>query len=311
MNNIVLNEAITEMHTIQDMLRWTVSQFNASQIFYGHGTDNPWEEALRLILPSLLLPLDIPIDMYKTNLTTSEKIKITELVIRRVHDHIPVSYLINKAWFCNLEFYVDERVLIPRSPIGELITDGFRDMLSQSPSYILDMCTGSGCIAIASAYLYPDAKIDAVDISTDALAVTQYNIQEHNFEHRIYPICSDLFSEISKTTNYDLIITNPPYVDEESMNNLPLEFHAEPIIGLAAGYDGLTFVRKILAYASDYLSADGILICEVGNSMINLVKQYPEIPFMWCELLNGGNGIFMLTRQQLLDCREIFIFYRD
>ncbi|PLK59209.1 50S ribosomal protein L3 N(5)-glutamine methyltransferase, partial [Candidatus Palibaumannia cicadellinicola] len=182
--------------------------------------------------------------------------------------------------------------------------------LPQPPSHILDMCTGSGCIAIACAYLYPEAKVDAVDISADVLTVTRYNIQEHDVKHRVYPIRSDLFRELSPLC-YDLIVTNPPYVDKESMNNLPLEFHAEPILGLAAGQDGLKLVRRILACAPDYLSTQGILICEVGNSMIPLIKQYPEIPFRWLELLNGGNGIFMLTRQQLVECRDIFMLYRN
>ncbi|AIN47277.1 50S ribosomal protein L3 N(5)-glutamine methyltransferase [Candidatus Palibaumannia cicadellinicola] len=310
MNELLANEAVAEMHTIQDMWRWTVSRFNAAKIFYGHGTDNPWDEALRLILPSLLLPLDFPLEMYRTRLTSRERTMIAKLVMRRVNDHIPVPYLTNKAWFCDLEFYVDERVLIPRSPISELITDNFRNLLPQPPSHILDMCTGSGCIAIASAYLYPEAKVDAVDISNDVLTVTKYNIQEHGLKHHVSPICSDLFRELSPLC-YDLIVTNPPYVDEESMNNLPLEFHAEPVLGLAAGHDGLKLIRRILACAPDYLSAEGILICEVGNSMMSLIKQYQEIPFRWLELLNGGQGIFMLNRQQLIECRDIFKLYRD
>ncbi|ABF13925.1 50S ribosomal protein L3 N(5)-glutamine methyltransferase [Candidatus Palibaumannia cicadellinicola] len=306
METLLVNEAIAEIRTIQDMLRWTVSQFNASSICYGHGTNNSWDEALRLILPSLFLQLDFPVEMYCTSLTLSERTRIIERVIRRINDHIPVSYLTNKAWFCNLEFYVDKRVLIPRSPIGELIQDNFRNLLPQTPLHILDMCTGSGCIAIAIAYLYPEAKIDAVDISIDALEVTWHNIKQHELENRVYPICSDLFSELSPLC-YDLIVANPPYVDEKSMKHLPLEFYAEPVLALIAGKDGLEFIRRILACAPRYLSSHGILICEVGSTtMTTLIEQYPTVPFFWFELFNGGEGIFMLTHQQLVDHIDAF-----
>ncbi|MCO4312326.1 50S ribosomal protein L3 N(5)-glutamine methyltransferase [Pectobacterium versatile] len=310
MDKIFVDEAVSELHTIQDMLRWAVSRFNAANVYYGHGTDNPWDEAIQLVLPSLYLPLDIPEDMYTSRLITSERQRIVERVIRRVNERIPVAYLTNKAWFCGLEFYVDERVLVPRSPIGELINNYFDEQLPKTPNHILDLCTGSGCIAIACAQAFPEAEVDAVDISSDALAVTEQNIQQHGLEYRVTPIRSDLFRDLP-AIRYDLIVTNPPYVDEEDMFDLPQEFRFEPELGLAAGNDGLDLVRRILACAPDYLSDDGVLICEVGNSMVHLIDQYPDIPFTWLEFDNGGDGVFMLTQSQLLDCKTYFSDYRD
>ncbi|MBE5203689.1 50S ribosomal protein L3 N(5)-glutamine methyltransferase [Pectobacterium quasiaquaticum] len=310
MDKIFVDEAVSELHTIQDMLRWAVSRFNAANVYYGHGTDNPWDEAIQLVLPSLYLPLDIPEDMYTSRLITSERQRIVERVIRRVNERIPVAYLTNKAWFCGLEFYVDERVLVPRSPIGELINNYFDEQLPKTPNHILDLCTGSGCIAIACAQAFPEAEVDAVDISSEALAVTEQNIQQHGLEYRVTPIRSDLFRDLP-AIRYDLIVTNPPYVDEEDMFDLPQEFRFEPELGLAAGNDGLDLVRRILACAPDYLSDDGVLICEVGNSMVHLIDQYPDIPFTWLEFDNGGDGVFMLTQSQLADCKAHFSAYRD
>ncbi|MFP9529285.1 50S ribosomal protein L3 N(5)-glutamine methyltransferase [Pectobacterium brasiliense] len=310
MDKIFVDEAVSELHTIQDMLRWAVSRFNAANVYYGHGTDNPWDEAIQLVLPSLYLPLDIPEDMYTSCLITSERQRIVERVIRRVNERIPVAYLTNKAWFCGLEFYVDERVLVPRSPIGELINNYFDEQLPKTPNHILDLCTGSGCVAIACAQAFPEAEVDAVDISSEALAVTEQNIQQHGLEYRVTPIRSDLFRDLP-AIRYDLIVTNPPYVDEEDMSDLPQEFRFEPELGLAAGNDGLDLVRRILACAPDYLSDDGVLICEVGNSMVHLIDQYPDIPFTWLEFDNGGDGVFMLTQSQLVDCKAHFSAYRD
>ncbi|KYP97755.1 SAM-dependent methyltransferase [Sodalis-like endosymbiont of Proechinophthirus fluctus] len=310
MDKIFVDEAVAEMHTIQDMLRWTVSRFNATQLYYGHGTDNPWDEALQLVLPSLSLPLDFPPEMHGARLTSSERACVVERVIRRVNERIPVPYLTNKAWFCGLEFYVDDRVLIPRSPIGELVTDRFRYLLPHPPAHILDMCTGSGCIAIACSYAYPEAEVDAVDIAPSVLAVAEQNIQAHGVEHRVTPILSDLFRDLPPLA-YDVIVTNPPYVDEEDMNDLPAEFHAEPVLGLVAGSDGLKLVRRILVCAPDYLAEDGVLICEVGNSMVQLMTQYPQVPFRWLEFSHGDDGVLMLTRQQLIACGELFKLYRD
>ena len=310
MDKIFVDEAVSELHTIQDMLRWTVSRLNAANVYYGHGTDNPWDEAVQLVLPSVFLPLDIPEDMHTARLTSSERHRIVERVIRRVNERIPMAYLTNKAWFCDMEFYVDERVLVPRSPIGELISNRFSGILNEQPQHILDMCTGSGCIAIACAYAFPETEVDAVDISADALAVAERNIDTHGIENWVTPIRSDLFRELP-ALQYDLIVTNPPYVDEEDMSDLPQEYRHEPVLGLASGSDGLKLTRRILACAPDYLTDNGVLICEVGNSMVHLMDQYPQIPFTWLEFENGGDGVFMLTKQQLVDCAEEFRAYRD
>lgn len=305
MDKIFVDEAVAELHSIQDLLRWTVSRFIAAEIFYGHGTDNPWDEALQLVLPSLFLPLDLPKEMYCSRLTISERTRVIERVVRRVNERIPVPYLTHKAWFCDLEFYVDDRVLVPRSPIGELIKNHFADLLATPPALILDMCTGSGCIAIASAFAFPQAEVDAVDISRDALAVAEINIHTHGLEQRVTPIRSDLFREL-QAVPYDVIVANPPYVDEEDMSDLPEEYRAEPVLGLAAGRDGLALVRRILADAPNYLSENGVLICEVGNSMVHLVEQYPAAPFTWLTFEHGGDGVFMLTRAQLVEINETY-----
>ncbi|MFT8210815.1 MAG: 50S ribosomal protein L3 N(5)-glutamine methyltransferase [Symbiopectobacterium sp.] len=310
MDKIFVDEAVNDLHTLQDMLRWAVSRFNAAELYYGHGTDNPWDEALQLVLPTLYLPLDFPADMYGSRLTLSERQRIVERVIRRVNERLPVAYLTNKAWFCGLEFFVDERVLVPRSPIGELISQQFAGLIAAEPQYILDLCTGSGCIAIACAHAFPEAEVDAVDLSSDALAVAEHNIQQHGLEQQVTPIRSDLF-RASPPLQYDLIVTNPPYVDEEDMADLPQEFRREPELGLAAGHDGLDLVRRILACAPDYLNDQGVLICEVGNSMVHLMDQYPDIPFTWLEFEHGGDGVFTLTKAQLVDCHSHFAAYRQ
>lgn len=310
MDKIFVDEAVSELHTLQDMLRWTVSRFNAAGLFYGHGTDNAWDEAVQLVLPTVYLPLDVPPEVRNSRLTSSERHRIVERVIRRINDRTPVSYLTNVAYFCGMEFFVDERVLVPRSPIGELIENRFEPFLQQEPTRIMDLCTGSGCIGIACAHMFPEAEVDIVDISIDALAVAEQNITDHGLEQQVIPLRSDLLRDIPKD-KYDLIVTNPPYVDQEDMDSLPEEFRHEPELGLAAGSDGLKLVRRILANAPDYLKDNGILICEVGNSMIHMEEQYPHIPFMWLEFANGGHGVFMLTREQLVDCAEDFALYRD
>ncbi len=310
LDKIFVDEAVNELHTLQDMLRWTVSRFNAAGLFYGHGTDNAWDEAVQLVLPTLYLPLDVPPEVRDSRLTSSERHRIVERVIRRINERTPVSYLTNIAYFCGMEFFVDERVLIPRSPIGELIENRFEPFLSQEPTRIMDLCTGSGCIGIACAHMFPEAEVDIVDISPDALAVAEQNIADHGLEQQVIPLRSDLLRDVPKD-KYDLLVTNPPYVDQEDMDSLPDEFRHEPELGLAAGSDGLKLVRRILANAPDYLKENGILICEVGNSMIHMEEQYPHIPFTWLEFDNGGHGVFMLTRQQLVDCAEDFALYRD
>ncbi|AMG05095.1 50S ribosomal protein L3 N(5)-glutamine methyltransferase [Vibrio mimicus] len=310
MDKIFVEEAVSELHTLQDMIRWTVSRFNAANLFYGQGTDNAWDEAVQLILPTLYLPIDVPPHVLSSRLTSSERLRVVERVIKRINDRTPVAYLTNKAWFCGLEFFVDQRVLVPRSPIGELIQNRFEHWLIEEPTRIMDLCTGSGCIAIACANAFPEAEVDAIDISVDALQVAEQNIQDHGLEQQVFPIRSDLFRDLPQE-QYDLIVTNPPYVDQEDMDSLPSEFRHEPELGLAAGSDGLKLARRILANAPLYLKENGVLVCEVGNSMVHMMEQYPHIPFTWLEFENGGHGVFLLTREQLIDCAADFALYKD
>ena len=294
-----------QLHSITDYLRWTNSVLNRARIYYGHGYENAWGEAQQLVLGGLRLSPEYPAEMYSANLTDQEKQHILDLVAKRIEKRIPVAYLINEAWFCNLPFYVDERVLIPRSPISELIQTHFAGVLNEEPKRILDMCTGSGCIAIACATEFPEAEVDAVDLSIDALNVAEINIDCHQLNHRVFPLQSDLFKNLLPS-EYDLIVTNPPYVDEEDLADMPVEFHYEPELALGSGRDGLFVTKQILAQAADYLSENGVLVCEVGNSMVHLIEQFPQVPFTWLELDNGGIGVFMLTKQQLQEYRQLF-----
>lgn len=292
--------------TIKDYLRWAYSMFNRSDIFYGQGLDNAWDEASQLILSGLALPMDTPTELYDARLTASEKQTLLNLVSERLQKRIPVAYLTNSSWFCGLEFYVDERVLIPRSPIGELIHHHFRGIISHEPKRILDMCTGSGCIAVSCAAEFPEAEVDAVDLSIDALHVAEINIERHNLTHRVFPLQSDLFDRLP-ADKYDLIIANPPYVDAEDLSSMPQEFGYEPVMALEAGQDGLVLVKRILVQAADYLTDGGTLICEVGNSMVHLTEQYPDVPFRWLEFEHGGDGVFAVSKENLQLYRERFI----
>jgi|TARA_R110001583_G_scaffold152364_1_gene304175 ribosomal protein L3 glutamine methyltransferase len=312
LDKIFVDEAVTELRTIADMLRWAVSRFNDANIYYGHGTDNAWDEAIALVFDALHLPEDIGQQVILSNLTSSEKHKIVELIIRRVRERLPVPYLTNKAKFAGLEFYVDERVLVPRSPIAEMINNQFSPWLYNKPvNRIMDLCTGSACIAIACAYAFEDAEVDALDISEDALEVAQINIESLGVLDRVFPMQSDLFSAIPKGQHYDLIVSNPPYVDAQDIGDMPEEYHHEPAIGLASGNDGLDLTKRILANAADYLTETGLLVVEVGNSMVHLIEQYPDMPFTWVDFEFGGDGVFVLTRDQLVENESLFAIYKD
>lgn len=294
-----LDEAVNELRTIGDLIRWSVSRFNESDVYFGHGTDNPWDEAVAIVMHGLNLPFNLGNEIQQSRVTTSERKSVLELIRRRIEEKIPAAYLTNQGWFAGLPFYVDERVLVPRSPIAELIENSFQPWLGDKPAgRILDLCTGSGCIAIACAYAFEDAEVDAADISIDALAVAEINVAEHGLDHQVFPIQSDLFSNL-QGQQYDLIVSNPPYVDAQDIADMPQEFTHEPPIGLASGEDGLQLTRKMLAESGALLNDGGILVVEVGNSMVQLMEQYPQVPFEWPQFERGGHGVFILTKEQL------------
>lgn len=296
-----MEHVIDELHTLGDFIRWGTSQFNKAQLFFGHGTDNAIDEAIVLVSHALHLPREIPDILWHTRLTYSEKQQVLELLERRQQHRIPAPYLTHEAWFTNLRFYVDQRVLIPRSPMAELIEQQFEPWVkADDVKRVLDLCTGSGCIAIASAMLaFPNAEIDAVDVSSDVLEVAQQNINNYGLEQRVHTVHSDLFSSLAGI-HYDLIVCNPPYADAQELQAMPDEYQHEPRIGLDAGEDGLFFVKKVLREAAQYLTPQGVLIVEVGLSQASLVEQYPDAPFLWLEFQHGGEGIFLITAEQLL-----------
>lgn len=293
-------EAARELTTIRDHIRWAVSCFNAHDVVLGHGTDDPFAEATALVMQTLSLSWDADPEILEARVLPSEREQVIALVKRRVNDRIPLAYLLNLAYFCDHPFYVDERVLVPRSPIGELIQKHFQPWLAQEPRRILDLCTGSGCIAIAMAHEFPEALVDAVDISLPALTVAAVNVEHHELIDRVHLIESDVFNKLPGQ-RYDLIVSNPPYVDAGEMAELAPEFQHEPELGLAAGREGLDIAKRILAEAGDYLTDHGLLIVEVGNSQWALEQTFPEVPFQWLSFENGGQGVFLLTAEE---CRE-------
>jgi ribosomal protein L3 glutamine methyltransferase len=302
-------ENITEqLHTIADFCRFGASLFNQAELFYGHGNDNALNEALTLVMFALSLPEEMSEDVMSCRLVKYEKENILGLFEQRIETQQPVAYITNLAYFAQLPFYVDERVLVPRSPIGELIEKHFSPYFNEQnpPSRILDLCTGSGCIAIACASYFPNAEVDAVDLSTDALNVAEINIENHGLSEQVIPIQSDVFSGVI-AQKYDLIVTNPPYVDQEDIDCLPAEFTHEPKMGLGCGEDGLDIVRVILAESALHLNDDGVLICEVGNSQYHVENLYPEVDFTWLSFERGGHGVFMLNKAQLEQHAELFL----
>lgn len=294
------NQSVSQqLTTVIDFIRYCATQMNQSDVYFGHGTDNAWDDALALVMHVIDMPIALGQKVMHARLLEQEKQQILTLLQQRIEAHIPLPYLTNHSFYCGLDFYVDERVLIPRSPIAELIETQFEPWLAaESVNNILELCTGSGCISIAMAYAFENASIIASDISEDALAVAAINVDNHGVEQQLSLIESDVYQAIPEIT-FDLIVANPPYVSHDEMATLPQEFHVEPELALAADNNGLDIVNRILQGAKSRLSEHGILVVEVGNSWQALEAQYPTVPFTWLEFERGGDGVFLLTYQQL------------
>ena len=292
-------EGIEALETLRDWVRWGASRFEEAGLWFGHGTDNALDEALAMVLHGVHLTHAIPADYLDARLTRSEKERLLGLMRRRVEERLPLAYLTHEARFAGLDFFVNENVLVPRSPIAELIEDGFSPWLDESDvSGVLDLCTGCGCIAVACALAFPDAAVDATDISPSALEVAQINIERYGLEERVTAIRADVFEGLGGGS-YDLIVSNPPYVSTAEMNDLPEEYGHEPELGLEAGDDGLVIVERILRDGGRYLRPGGIMVVEVGNSADALAARYPRVPFLWLDFARGGDGVFLLTAEQL------------
>jgi len=301
-----MQDPIPDVVTLRDLVLWGETHFTESGLWFGHGMDNALDESAYLVGHALEIPLDyegIDIDQ---KLATDNKLKAHALLQARIERRVPAAYLTHEAWFAGLSFYVDGRVLVPRSPIAELIEVGFEPWRGgRSVKHVLDLCTGSGCIAIACANIFPNAQVDAVDISHAALTVAQINIDRHDLNGRVRVIQSDLFANLIDQ-RYDIIVSNPPYVGMATMSNLPDEYRKEPELGLVAGEQGLDLVTPLLQQASRYLHPDGLLIVEVGESESALVQRFPHVPFTWLDFSRGGEGVFLLDAQHLKDFQNEF-----
>jgi ribosomal protein L3 glutamine methyltransferase len=292
----------TNLHTIRDWLRYAVSRFENSDIFYGHGTDNSYDEAVWLIMSALHLPHDTLNNFLDARLTAEENQHLATLIEKRVTEHMPTAYLVNEAWLRGFKFYVDERVIVPRSFIAELLEDGLQPWV-EFPEMVesaADICTGSGCLGILLAEAFPNAHIDVVDISADAIEVCNINIGRYGLEHQVQAVQSDMFTAL-KGRKYDVIISNPPYVDAPSMAELPEEYRKEPQLALGSGVAGLDHTHTLLTQAAEYLNDGGILVVEIGHNRDALHEAYPDLPFTWLDTSAGDQFVFMLTKEDLIE----------
>ncbi|WP_018949924.1 MULTISPECIES: 50S ribosomal protein L3 N(5)-glutamine methyltransferase [unclassified Thioalkalivibrio] len=293
-------DSTTGLRTLRDFIRFGASQFRGAGLTFGHGTDNAFDEAAWLVLHTLHLPLDLPESWWDSRLSEAERTRVVAVLRERIATRKPAAYLTREAWFAGLPFYVDERVLVPRSPLAELIAAGFEPWVDpDGVTRALDLCTGGGCIGIAMALALPQAQVDLADVSPDALAVARINIERHQMGEQVRALQSDVFDGLQAGDRYDLIVSNPPYVDAEDMAALPDEYRHEPALGLAAGGDGLDIVRRILDGAREHLTEDGALIVEVGNSQAAVEAAFPDLPMIWLEFEAGGHGVFLVYARDL------------
>ncbi len=304
MNENSLN--LSEVKSLREMIHFGAAEFEAASLYYGHGTDNALDEAALLAFFALKETPDYSDKMLDLDLSKENITAINELFQKRIETRQPAAYLTHESWFAGLSFYVNENVLVPRSPIAELIEEQFQPWVApEKINRILDLCTGSGCIAIACAVVFPAAEVDAADISKAALDVAEKNKTKHQLESRLNIIESDLFSNLQGRC-YDLIVSNPPYVDAEDMANLPDEYRHEPELGLTAGDNGLDLVIPMLRDAKHHLNPEGVLIVEVGNSEEALAEKFPDVPFMWLSFEYGGEGVFMLDAKEVEKHHDTF-----
>jgi ribosomal protein L3 glutamine methyltransferase len=296
----VINGTTDELITVRDWLRWAVSRFNEAGLCYGHGTTNAWDEAVWLILATLHLPHDQLEPWLDAHLTKPERLTLLGNLQQRVVHRLPTAYLVQEAWLGAFRFYVDQRVIVPRSYFAELLESGFAPWIEdpESVGTALDLCTGSGCLAILMAHAFPNAVVDAIDISPDALVVACRNIADYRLEDRVKAIESDLFAAV-EGKRYDLILSNPPYVTAEAMAALPPEYRHEPALALAAGPDGLDIVRRILAEAREHLNPGGVLAVEVGHNQDLVTAAFPDLPAVWLDTEHAEGKVFLVTREDL------------
>jgi len=301
MNINYFSEASASLKTLRDCLRFAVSRFHEGELFFGHGSETAFDEAAYLILHTLHLPLDKLEPFLDARLTQSEIYDVLNIIEKRVEQRIPAAYLTHQALLGDMSFYVDERVIVPRSFIAELLREQLFPWVEDPDGIasVLDMCTGSGCLAILAAHAFPCATIDAVDLSADALDVAQYNVSDYGLDDRITMIESDLFANL-QGKRYDLIISNPPYVDAPSVETLPQEYLHEPQLALGSGSDGLDATRIILKHAAEHLTEGGMLIVEIGHNRDTLEAAFPDLPFTWLDVSAGDEFVFMLHREDLL-----------
>lgn len=300
MTSDIFEQAQTELSTLRDLMRFAVSRFTEAGLFFGHGSDNAWDEAAYLLLHTLHLPLEQLEPYIDAKLTSSEKASVLKIIQRRITERLPASYLTHEAWLGDYRFYVDERVIVPRSHIAELLRESLSPWVNDpwAVTNVLDMCTGSGCLAILAAEAFPEAQVDAVDISEDALSVARRNVSDYELGDRVNLVLSNAFESLP-ATRYNVIISNPPYVNADSMACLPDEYRREPELALASGDDGLDFTRVLLKEAANYLADEGVLIVEIGHNKEALEAAFPDTAFLWLDTQAGENYVFMLRKEEL------------